>query len=297
MNRRLILIRHGETVWNAERRFTTRTDVPLNDAGLARRAPPPRRWPAPASTASTARRWAGACTAETIARRHPVLGEVTADARLTEIDAGPFEGQTEEELQAGPLAGEFARWHTDGDPEFPAGSEPFDAALDRASAFLAEHDGEPGTTLVVTHGSLARLIVSSHFLGGPPPLHRRLWLDNCRLAVFEWRGGVPKLIAFNAERRNRDRAYPDDGRRPVLPWDPGKKGGGLMATSWMQTSGQPPRRTSGRAPTATSRCSSRRSALAGADIARSAQDGWRATRTSSRPSGQPASMPRARCGW
>ena len=40
MNRRLILIRHGETVWNLERRFTTRTDVELSDAGLeqARRA-------------------------------------------------------------------------------------------------------------------------------------------------------------------------------------------------------------------------------------------------------------------
>ena len=199
--RRLLLIRHGETVWNAERRFTTRTDVPLNDAGLAQ-----ARAAAEALAGTSIDRVYSSplaralVTAETIARRHPSLGEGAVDSRLTEIDAGPFEGQTEQELQAGPLAGEFARWHTDGDPQFPAGSEPFAAALDRASSFLAEHEGEPGTTLVVTHGSLARLIVSSHFLGGPPPLHRRLWLDNCRLAVFEWRGGVPKLIAFNAER-------------------------------------------------------------------------------------------------
>jgi broad specificity phosphatase PhoE len=34
VNRRLILIRHGETVWNLERRFTTRTDVELSAAGL-----------------------------------------------------------------------------------------------------------------------------------------------------------------------------------------------------------------------------------------------------------------------
>jgi glucosyl-3-phosphoglycerate phosphatase len=40
VNRRLILIRHGETVWNLERRFTTRTDVELSEAGIeqARRA-------------------------------------------------------------------------------------------------------------------------------------------------------------------------------------------------------------------------------------------------------------------
>jgi broad specificity phosphatase PhoE len=32
--RTLLLIRHGETVWNAERRFTTRSDLPLGQAGL-----------------------------------------------------------------------------------------------------------------------------------------------------------------------------------------------------------------------------------------------------------------------
>jgi len=201
MQRRLILIRHGETVWNHQRRFTTRSDVELSDTGLeqARRAadalaavPIDRIYSSPLKRALR--------TAEVIAAGQGHGCQITTDVRLSEIDAGPFEGLTEDEIVTGPLAADFARWYTDGVPEFPDGSEPFDAALDRASAFLNDHDGEPGTTLVATHGSLARLIVSSHFLGGPPPLHRRLWLDNCRLAVIEWRGGVPKLIAFNAER-------------------------------------------------------------------------------------------------
>ncbi len=201
MQRRLILIRHGETEWNLERRFTTRTDVELSEVGLAQAA---RAADALAALAidriysSPLRR--ALRTAELIAARQATECPVTTDPRLVEIDAGPFEGHTEQELSGGPLAADFARWHTDGTPEFPDGCEPFDAALSRASGFLEEHDGEPGTTLLVTHGSLARLIVSSHFLGGPPPFHRRLWLDNCRLAVFEWRGDVPKLVAFNAER-------------------------------------------------------------------------------------------------
>jgi broad specificity phosphatase PhoE len=201
VNQRLILIRHGETVWNLERRFTTRTDVELSETGIdqAHRAAEAladltidRIYSSPLRRAL--------CTAEMIAARHGEGCTVTTDQRLVEIDAGPFEGMTEEELVAGPLAADFARWHTDAVPEFPDGCEPFDTALARASSFLGAHDRQPGTTLVVTHGSLARLIVSSHFLGGPTPFHRRLWLDNCRLAVFEWRGGVPKLIAFNAER-------------------------------------------------------------------------------------------------
>jgi broad specificity phosphatase PhoE len=201
MRRRLILIRHGETVWNHERRFTTRTDVALSATGLdqARTAAGTleavridRIYSSPLQRALL--------TAEMIAARQGNGCPIATDARLVEIDAGPFEGLTEEELTAGPLAAEFARWHTDGSPEFPPGCEPFDDALARSSAFLDQHVDEPGTTLVATHGSLARLIVSSHFLGGPPPLHRRLWLDNCHLAVFEWRGGVPKLIAFNVDR-------------------------------------------------------------------------------------------------
>ncbi len=31
---RLILVRHGATVWNAEGRYTTRTDIPLSPEGV-----------------------------------------------------------------------------------------------------------------------------------------------------------------------------------------------------------------------------------------------------------------------
>ena len=195
-----MLMRHGETVWNAEHRFTTRTDVELSAAGLEQAAEAARALSAVgidrvfASPLSRARR-----TAELIAAAQATDCPVLVDERLTEIDAGPFEGMTSAEIAAGDLAEAYHGWHALG-TEFPPGTERFDDALARASAFLADHAGLPGSTLVVTHGSLARLIVCSHFLGGAPLNHRRLWLDNCRLAVIEWRGGVPKLIAFNAER-------------------------------------------------------------------------------------------------
>jgi broad specificity phosphatase PhoE len=196
--RTLLLIRHGETAWNAERRFTTRSDVPLSAVGLEQAAA------AAAALAATAidriyssplRR--ARVTAETIAAHQPGRPAVIADDRLTEIDAGPFEGLTADQLRSGPMADDYARWHTNADPAFPEGAETFATALARAAAFLDEHAAETGTTLVVSHGSLTRLIVSSYFLGGPPPLHRHLWLDNCRLAVVEWRDGLPKITGFN----------------------------------------------------------------------------------------------------
>jgi broad specificity phosphatase PhoE len=216
--RTLLLLRHGETVWNRERRFTTRTDVPLSETGLEQ-----SREAARALAATTidriysSPRQRARVTAETIAQQQlPEPPPVTVDVRLEEIDAGPFEGKTEEELEAGPLAAAFERWHSDRDPVFPVGAEPFDAALARARTFLDEHAAEAGTTLVVTHGSLARLIVSSHFLGGPPPRHRHLWLDNCRLAVVEWQRGVPKIAGFNVSAPR-----PPSPRVPAGSSDPG----------------------------------------------------------------------------
>ena len=197
MNDRLLVIRHGETVWNAEHRFTTRSDVPLSDTGIR------QAQTAAANLAATAidRIYSSPLqralrTAETIAASQAAC-RIEVDPRLTEIDAGPFDGKTTEELEAGPLAEAFAGWHTDGDPVFPEGTETFDHALERITAFFADHHDEPGTTLIATHGSLARLIVSSHLLAAPPPQHRRLWLDNCHLAVVEQRDGIPKLVGFN----------------------------------------------------------------------------------------------------
>jgi len=198
VNDRLLVIRHGETVWNAEHRFTTRSDVPLSDTGIR------QAQEAAANLAATAidRIYSSPLqralrTAETIAASQAAACRIEVDPRLTEIDAGPFDGKTTEELEAGPLAEAFAGWHTDGDPVFPEGTETFDHALERITAFFADHHDEPGTTLIATHGSLARLIVSSHLLAAPPPQHRRLWLDNCHLAVVEQRDGIPKLVGFN----------------------------------------------------------------------------------------------------
>lgn len=191
-------MRHGETVWNAEKRFTTRTDIELSEVGIeqARRAAEAlaqvridRVYSSPLLRAAR--------TAEIVASRQAEPPPVIPDPRLVEVDAGPFEGQTQEELEVSPLAADFARWHTDGEAEFPEGTESFDGALARAAAFMDEHIDEDGTTLIVTHGSLARLIIASYFLGGPPPYHRRLWLDNGRFAVFEWRSGIPKMVGFN----------------------------------------------------------------------------------------------------
>jgi broad specificity phosphatase PhoE len=197
--RRTLLLRHGETAWNAERRFTARSDVELSEHGIAQaRALAARLASTEIDRIVTSPLRRARVTAEIVAAAQGGPVPLREDARLVEIDAGPFEGLTPEELEAGPLAEAYRRWHTDEGVVFPEGAETFDSAIERGGAALREVADLPGTTLVSTHGSLARVLITAVIIGAPPDRHRRLWLENARLAVVEWgRNGRPRIVAFN----------------------------------------------------------------------------------------------------
>jgi ribonuclease H / adenosylcobalamin/alpha-ribazole phosphatase len=196
--RRLILLRHGATVWNAEGRYTTRTDLPLSEAGRAQ---------ARASAAALAdagidrvlcsplRRARETAEAVAGAQTGP-RPAVAVDERLTEIDAGPFEGLTPSEIDAGPLAAAHAAWRADTDPVTPAGAETLESAAARAAAFFAAVRELDGTTLAATHGSLTRVLIAAVVLAAHPAAHRRLWLDNGHWATVVL-SERPRLVAFN----------------------------------------------------------------------------------------------------
>jgi broad specificity phosphatase PhoE len=182
---RIVLVRHGETAWNAERRYQSRTDLPLNERGEAqartlaerlRGAPLDRAFCSPmVRTRQT--------IAAVMAAGHPSL-EVIEDARLREIDHGPFEGRTPAELLASPMADAYRRWHRDERPEFPEGTETQADASARICAFYADVAELAGTTLVVSHGSILRLLVVA-LLQADPAAHRRLWLANAAFVVVD----------------------------------------------------------------------------------------------------------------
>jgi broad specificity phosphatase PhoE len=202
-DRRLVLVRHGETAWNAEGRFTTRTDVELSPAGRAEAAAAAkglahigieRVFCSPLLRARV--------TGETIAAAVPGSPPVTIDERLREIDAGPFEGLTGAEIEAGPMAEEFHRWRSETDPVWPDGAESYASAVTRARSFFDDVLDLPGTTLAATHGSFARVLATAIVLGVDPALHRRMWLDHCHCAVIALDQPPPRLVGLNVAARN-----------------------------------------------------------------------------------------------
>ena len=96
---RLILVRHGETEWNAQRRYQGHSDVPLSALGRRQAARAAERLAAlKIDAVYTSDLGRALETAEIIAEQRGL--EVCAEPRLRELNFGVFEGLTFDEAQA-----------------------------------------------------------------------------------------------------------------------------------------------------------------------------------------------------
>jgi alpha-ribazole phosphatase len=170
---RLLLIRHGETDWNAQHRYLGHTDLPLNAAGLRQAeevAERLRAEPIAVIYSSDLRR--ARQTATQINVHHQVPLHLEPDLR--EMHFGAFEGFTYAELQARDPAAVLA-W--DGGEAAPGG-ETLTALGQRVIGCLGRilQAHPSGTVALVAHGGPLRLCLCAA-LGLPPEDHWRFALD------------------------------------------------------------------------------------------------------------------------
>lgn len=178
MGTELIVVRHGETIYNTRNLYQGHSDSPLTADGEAQaRALAPRIRALCTATAlycsdlHRARR-----TAELIAV--PSHHQVTPDPQLRERGYGIYEGRSRDEVQqAIPAA----------DADYaPPGGESQHQLLDRvAAAFDAIAARHPGERVVaVSHGGVL-IAFAKHVLGLPQTAPRRFHIHNTSLSVFE----------------------------------------------------------------------------------------------------------------
>ena len=142
---RLLLVRHGESEWNAIGRWQGWADPSLSELGMRQALVGARAVGAvDAIVASDLLR--ARMTADIIAGEIGI-GPVVVDAALRERDAGPWTGLTRVEIER-----EWPGWLAEG--KRPDGYEEDESLLERVvPALLAlEHAGD--TVLVVTHGGV-----------------------------------------------------------------------------------------------------------------------------------------------
>lgn len=190
---KLLLARHAESAWNAERRFQGRTDVGLSDAGLAQAA---------ALARAVARRRVGAIyssplrrareTAEIVAKERGLA--ITVVDELRELSLGTWEGRTVDDVLA-MEADAYRNWRErpyDCPP--PEGEHIADVArrvLPVMELIVSSHaDGQEA--LVVAHGGVISIYLC-HLLGLSPNALWQLAIGNASLSVVD----PPRVLTLN----------------------------------------------------------------------------------------------------
>jgi len=189
---RLVLWRHGQTLWNVEGRFQGQSDIPLDPVGEQQAERAARLLAALQPSAIYSSDLSRATmTAAPLARLTGLT--VISDKDLRERYGGLWEGLTDTEIRA-QYPVEHSQWR-------PPEGETSAAVADRACAAMERIADTltPGSlAVVVSHGAALRL-GAARLLGLP----EELWgvigpLANCAWSVLGRRRGRWRLIEHNA---------------------------------------------------------------------------------------------------
>jgi probable phosphoglycerate mutase len=198
-NTNIILIRHGETAWNAERRLQGHIDIALNTEGLRQAAAVAAALDGEtvdAVFASDLQRALQTAQAVATARGLPVR----QDPALRERCYGGFEGMLYADIEQR-FPAEFAAWQArDVDALMPTGArvaESFRQFYARSvGAILAAADAHPGKTIaVVAHGGVLECAYRAA-LGLPLETPRNFPVLNASINRFNARSGALELASW-----------------------------------------------------------------------------------------------------
>jgi len=207
---KLVVWRHGQTAWNAQRRFQGHSDIPLDATG---------REQARDAARYLAAMHPGAIFSSDLVRAAETaayLGELTGlpvqlDKDLRERGGGSWEGLTDREIREGYPA-EYAAW-------IPPDGEPVSAVADRAAGAMQRiansldgaggRDGwDAALAVVISHGAAINLGLS-RLLGLPERTRVLGPLGNCSWSVLGRRADRWRLLEHNVGR------LPDLAPEPV----------------------------------------------------------------------------------
>lgn len=213
----LLLARHGQSDWNAARRWQGFADRPLTERGRAEAAALAERLADIALDAVYSSDLGRAReTAEEVARAQGL--EVTQDPRLREVNVGSWEGLTREEAEQRFPEG-FRRWRAGGTgwDDGETYGEMSARVLAAVDAIARRHDD--GRVLIVAHGGPIRAVHAAA-LGFEVEAYRRIrpvepnarlsavCVDDGQLSELCPAGRIDELLARDQEARRAAAAQP-----------------------------------------------------------------------------------------
>ena len=188
-SKKLILVRHAQTVWNQEGRFQGHLDSRVTDEGKAQIDAVARRLQNDdIDVVYTSDLGRSILTADRIARL--AHAPVVVDVRLRERNHGLFEGLTKEITQRR-YPELVEQWRTNDDGYFAiANAESKQQLLDRILPLMLEAAQRPGDGSVVVIGHGGMLNVFFNHVENRPVAHRNgRVVRNCSVSVMEYACG------------------------------------------------------------------------------------------------------------
>lgn len=189
---RLLLVRHGETDWNRQKRFQGQIDVPLNDTGRVQADQAAEFLKAiPIRYAVTSPMLRPKETAEIILQHHPAV-QLELEDNLQEISHGLWEGKLEAEIEQ-EFPGELQRWQRSPETvQMPEGEnlhQVWERAIAAWDAIVqtAMNRPEPGITMVVAHDAINKAILC-YVLGLGPENFWSFKQGNGAVSVIDYDG-------------------------------------------------------------------------------------------------------------
>jgi len=203
---RLVLVRHGETVWHAENRYAGRTDVALTEKGIGQAARL-ARWAVGAELCAV---WSSPLSRAQLTARpaaEAVGLPVQTEPRLIEVDFGRGEGLTDTEMKAAFPEARAAFLHDPAANPLPESEDAATAAERGVAALYAIAEMTAGgRAMVVAHNTLFRLVLCK-LLGIPLGRYRTTFpqLANGTLTEIGITAAGVSLLSFNAPLGSEER--------------------------------------------------------------------------------------------
>jgi probable phosphoglycerate mutase len=161
MSTRVLLVRHGGTIWSSDERFAGSTDIDLSDEGRAQAAALGRRLANVKIDAAYCSPMKRAIETAQLALGGREMSLSRVDG-LKEIDHGPWEGHRHADVERD-CAADYTAWDADPFMAPPPGGESGLSVLARAlpALYRIVVDHPNHTVLVVSHKATNRLLLCS----------------------------------------------------------------------------------------------------------------------------------------
>ncbi len=194
---RLFLVRHGQSVWNDEKRIQGQQDIPLGDEGRKQAIALGERLKGrqfQACFSSPLKR--ATETAELILKASGNSNPIITLPELMERNFGDWEGKSIDDLQL-LFPNDFSQWLAAHQIPAPPNGESMDELMKRVERGLDQILAvKEGNVLVVGHSGSIKAAICI-FFRLPLSSFVRMRIDNASLTILEIEDGRNRLVQFN----------------------------------------------------------------------------------------------------